>query len=525
MAYQSPYSQFDIRHRILIVGTGPAGLNAAQELRKLGFEGELIVMGDEPEGPYDRPACSKGLLTGHKRPEDVLVHVDPHFNITWKLGRRAVHCDLNWRYVEAHTGERIHFDGLVIATGCRPVVPVDWPDDEPGMHVIHGLPAAWKLRTEMRHARKVAVVGGGVTGCEVACAVRDMAREAVIVEPRPFLMGRAVGSVVGHMIAASHRMSGIELRSTGRVANVDRFRGRWRLTLKDSSTVEADIVVAAMGERPDVEWLAETGIDITDGVLCDGALRALMVDGTVAEGVVACGSLARWPNPRTGNTAKRVGQWIAAQEIGQAAARALLAGGRPMPTVSILPRYWSHQLGLRIEVCGDLDANAEIQVAEMRPGRRDAAKAGVVTTYTRRGRLVGAVAVNSPRAFTTMARMMLLDEPTVLPPLGPGDVPVSPAVAVGGGYPEPYYESARYSSPPAQYQGEQYRYPSSPAPYQSREQYPSSPAPYQGAPYQGGGQYPPAQYRDYPPPGPYPPEQYYDPYYDDGRRGYLAAAR
>jgi NADPH-dependent 2,4-dienoyl-CoA reductase/sulfur reductase-like enzyme len=479
--YAPGYLQFDIRHRILIVGTGPAGLAAAQELRSMGFDGELIIMGDEPEGPYDRPACSKGLLTGHKRPEDVLVHVDPDFNITWKLGRRAVSCDLNRRYVEAHTGELIHFDGLVIASGCRPVVPVDWPDNEPGMHVIHGLPAAWKLRRDLRDARKVAIVGGGVTGCEVACGVRELARKAVIVEPRPFLMGRAVGSIVGHMIAKSHEYSGIGLHSSGRVANVDRHRGRWRLMLKDSSTVDADIVVAAMGERPDVEWLEGTGLDISDGVLCDGALRALMVDGTVAEGVVAAGSLARWPNPRTGYAPKRCGQWIAAQEMGHAAARALLAGNRPLPYVSVLPRYWSHQLGLRIEVCGDLDTNAEIHVAEMRPGRKDAAKAGVVTTYTREGRLVGAVAVNSPRAFTDMARMMLLDEPTVLPALGPADIPVSPAI------PDPQYGR------------------------------PYSGAPHYGRPYSGPPQLGPAP-RSGPPQPRYYDDPRYDPrYYDDPR--------
>lgn len=404
------FVDFDIRHRILVVGSGAAGTAAATELRRLGFQGELTVMGDELEGPYDRPACSKGILTGHQRPSDVTVHVDPDLDITWKLGRRAMNADLGNRFVEAHTGERAYFDGLVIATGSRPVVPMTWPDDEPGMHVLHGLTAAWDLRRDLRAARRVAVVGGGVTGCEVACAVRELAREAVIIEPHPYLMGRAIGQLVGGLVAQSHERAGIETRLGRRVSGVDRRRGYWRLTLDDASTVDADLVVATMGERPDVEWLDGTGLDLSDGVLCDPSLRAVG-----AEGVVAAGSLAKWPNPWTGGKPRRCGQWIAAQEQGQAAARSLLAGVRPAPAAALLPRYWSHQLGLRIEVCGELDPGAEVSVAERRPGSRNTAKSGVLATYHRGDRLVGAVAVNAPRAFTTMARMMLLDEPELSP--------------------------------------------------------------------------------------------------------------
>jgi NADPH-dependent 2,4-dienoyl-CoA reductase/sulfur reductase-like enzyme len=401
------FVEFDVRHRILVVGTGPAGIAAAQELRRLGFQGELTVMGDELEGPYDRPACSKGLLTGHQRPNDAMIKIDPNLDIIWKLGRRAVASDLQERVVQAHTGEMMHYDGLVIATGCRPVVPMDWPDNEPGMHVIHGLNAAWDLRRDLRQARRVAIVGGGVTGCEVACAVHEMARQAVIIEPRPYLMGRAVGTLVGGLIAESHQRHGIEMRLDRRVRTVDRHNGYWQLTLDDSSTVDADVVVAAMGERPDTEWLDGTGLDLSQGVVCDAALR---VAGT--EGVVAAGSLVAWPNPRNGDTKpRRCGQWIAAQEMGQGAARTLLAGDRPAPAVSLLPRYWSSQLGLRIQVAGDLDPKADIDVGEMRPGRRDAAMSGVMATYHRQNRLVGAVAVNAPRAFTNLARMMLLDEP------------------------------------------------------------------------------------------------------------------
>jgi NADPH-dependent 2,4-dienoyl-CoA reductase/sulfur reductase-like enzyme len=447
--------EFDVRHRILIVGTGPAGIAAAQEFRQLGFQGELTVMGDELEGPYDRPACSKGLLSGHQRPTDALIKVDDSLDITWKLGRRAVASDLANRVVQAHTGEMLHYDGLVVATGCRPVVPMDWPDNEPGMHVINGLSAAWDLRADLRQARRVVIVGGGVTGCEVACAVKEMAREAVIIEPRPYLMGRAVGTLVGGLIAQSHARHGIELCLDGRVSTVDRNQGWWQLTLSDGSTVAADVVVAAMGERPDTEWLENNGLDLSQGVTCDGALRVL---GT--QGVVAAGSLVAWPNPRNGDDKpRRCGQWIAAQEMGQTAARTLLAGDAPSPAASLLPRYWSSQLGLRIQVAGDLDAKADIEVSEMHPGRKDAAMSGVLATYHRDGRLVGVVAVNAPRAFTNLARVMLLDEPEV-PMVAPEWVSAEAAYEPE---PEPYAEqpasaqpAAGYAYDPRQYSDERY---------------------------------------------------------------------
>ena len=184
---------------------------------------------------------------------------------------------------------------------------------------------------------------------------------------------------------------------------------------------------ARWASGPTSTWLDGTGIDTSDGVLCDESLRVLDTNGSAVDGVVACGSIARWPNPRGNGKPQKVGQWIAAQEQGIGAARTLLAGGRPVPAVSILPRFWTHQGGLRIEVCGEVDPKADIEVHELRPGKKDPAKAGVLATYTRKGKLIGSVAVNAPRLFTNTARMMRLDEPsvTVLPPL---PAPVSPGV-------------------------------------------------------------------------------------------------
>jgi NADPH-dependent 2,4-dienoyl-CoA reductase/sulfur reductase-like enzyme len=303
--------------RILVVGAGRAGVAAAEELRRQGFGGEITVLCDEQDAPYDRPSCSKGLLNGNKRPKDAKMPVQDDLAIQWALGRKATYLDVENRAVVADTNEEFRYDGLVIATGARPLWPKGWPPKgEPGLHGLHGMSDAWELRRSLHRARRVAVVGGGLTGCEVACTVRTMARDCVLVDSKPQVMARALGEVVGRYVTEEVAKDGVELRLTRRVKRVDRGRkGRGVLVLDDGSEEEADLVVATIGEKPDTRWLADSGFDISDGVLCDEQLRVVG-----AEDVVACGTVARWPNLRYSTEPRRVGQWIMALEQGRAAA-------------------------------------------------------------------------------------------------------------------------------------------------------------------------------------------------------------
>jgi NADPH-dependent 2,4-dienoyl-CoA reductase/sulfur reductase-like enzyme len=456
--------------RILVVGGGRAGVATAEELRRQGFGGEIVVMCDEVDAPYDRPSCSKGLLSGKKRPRDARMPVQDDLAIQWDMGRHAVHLDPINRVVVADTNEEYRYDGLVIATGARPLWPEGWPRGEPGLHQLHGLADAWKLRNSLQRAKRVAVVGGGLTGCEVACTVRSLARECVLIDSKQQVMSRPLGEVVGRYVTEEVAKDGVELRLGRRVRRLERRRRGWILVLDDASEVEADVVVATIGERPDTRWLASSGFDVSDGVLCDENLRVVG-----AEDVVAAGTVARWPNLRYSTKAKRVGQWIMALEQGRAAAAALLRSDHPARPAALVPRFWSEQFGLRIQVCGEVptDGSAEMTVSRQRPGRRDTAKAGVLIGYHRNGEQIGLVGVNAVRAFTTTARMMLAAPPTLVdqeyhgPPMlaagpahvpvqggrlaiGPGPVPLSPVpreqIAIEAA-PGPAYD---YGAPPAQ---------------------------------------------------------------------------
>jgi NADPH-dependent 2,4-dienoyl-CoA reductase/sulfur reductase-like enzyme len=394
--------------RILVVGTGAAGLAAAEELRRLDFTGEITMLGGEKDAPYDRPACSKALLNGHARPKDIKIPIPPGLNLNWKLGRRAIDLDPIARRVTADSGEVIPYDGLVIATGGRAVMPKGFPEGAPGLHMLYTVDHAWGVRRELRNAERVAIIGGGLTGCEVACTVTQLAREAVLIDSKMHVMDRAVGETIGQLITDDHLHHGIEMRLGRRVKDLQQQQGRWRLTLDDGSYVNADMVIVTAGERPDTAWLDNSGLDNSDGVLCDESMRVVG-----AEGIVAAGVVARWPNLRYSSKPVRPGQWIAAIEHGQAAAYALLAGQEAeLPPVTVLPRFWSQQNKLRIQVCGQIGGpQNEVEVSELRPRRKDKAASGVLASYYTNGRLTGVVAVNAPHPFTSVTRALLAIPP------------------------------------------------------------------------------------------------------------------
>jgi NADPH-dependent 2,4-dienoyl-CoA reductase/sulfur reductase-like enzyme len=389
--------------RIVIVGGGRAGLAVAEEARELGFNGELVLLSEEPEMPYDRPACAKGILSGRQRPSDVRLPVSHGMNIDWRLGRRAVHLDAVNRYVYTDTDEEFRYDGLVIASGSRPALPGHWPVAEPGFHVLYDLAGAWALRQELRAARRVAIIGGGLSGCETACAVRTMARDCVVIDGHRGVMNRAIGAVASEYVTDEVARDGVQLRLGRRVSHVERSRRGWLVALDDGSDVTADVVVATLGEKPNTEWLRSTpGLDVSDGVLCDESLRVLGADG-----IVAAGTVARWPNARYPAAPARCGQWIAALEQGRSAARTLLAGDHPAAPAAILPRYWSDQFGLSIQVVGRLPTDSEVTLTQLRPNRRDVARSGLLVSYSEEGMLVGVVAVNAPHAFSGITRAMM----------------------------------------------------------------------------------------------------------------------
>jgi NADPH-dependent 2,4-dienoyl-CoA reductase/sulfur reductase-like enzyme len=372
----------------VVVGASLAGLRAAEELRRLGFDGRLVMIGAEPHLPYDRPPLSKELLAGEWEPPEVALRKQPYDDLAfdWRLGRRAEHLDAQARTVTLDDGETIEFEGCVVATGARPRTLPDTPD-LPGIHVLRTLDDCLAIRAELEAKPRVVVVGAGFIGAEVAATCRRRHLDVTVLEALPSPMVRGLGPMLGDVLAGMHREHGVDLRTGVGVAG---FEGRDRVErvwLDDASSVDADVVVVGVGVVPDTDWLESSGLALDNGVVCDETLSA-------APGVVAAGDVCRWPNPLFDGEPMRLEHWTNAAEQGVAAGRRLLADDDATEPFAPVPFVWSDQYDVKIQVAGHVRGDDRVEVVD---GSIDDRR--FVAAVGRAGRLVGAVAFSRPRVL------------------------------------------------------------------------------------------------------------------------------
>jgi NADPH-dependent 2,4-dienoyl-CoA reductase/sulfur reductase-like enzyme len=337
--------------RVVVVGAGAAGLRAAESLRRSGWAGDLVVAGAEPRLPYNRPPVSKELLAGRVAPDALTLRVARAAkDADWRPGRRVDGADLGARTVTLDGGDVLAWDGLVVATGLRPR-RLDLPGPSVGRHLLRTVDDAVRLRADLRPGGRLVVLGAGFVGCEVAAVARGLGVEVDVVAPETAPVERALGAALGSWLRRRHEAHGVRFH-LGRVPVAldggDRVRS---VLLDDGTELRADAVLEAVGSVPNTEWLAGSGLDLADGVLCDGLLRA----GGRAD-VVACGDVARFPNPVLGPAPRRVEHWTWATETGRRAGRTLAEGllgvpgdGTPFAPV---PSFWSDQYDVQLQAFG-----------------------------------------------------------------------------------------------------------------------------------------------------------------------------
>jgi NADPH-dependent 2,4-dienoyl-CoA reductase/sulfur reductase-like enzyme len=377
--------------RTVIVGASLAGVRAAEELRKKGYDGDLTMVGGEPEfPPIDRPTLSKELLAGELTLEQAQLRVRP-FEVTTLLGRVATRLDLAARTVELEDESLVPFDSLVIATGTSPrLLPVS--EVAGGVHVLRTAEDCLAIRSALREVRRVVVVGAGFVGCEVAATCREMGVEVTVVEPLETPLQRAFGPGAGTLVAELHRRNGVDLRLGVAVTDVIEGRGPdgsptvRAILLSDGEELACDLLIVAIGVVPATDWLEGSGLLLEDGVVCDATCNALDIDGAAVPGVVAAGDVARWHHP-VFQRLVRVEHWTNAVEQGRHAAWTLLAPHAPEPYAAI-PFFWSKQYGQLIQFVG-LPGPEEVELAPSGNSR--------VITYSEGGRLTGALIVNGAR--------------------------------------------------------------------------------------------------------------------------------
>ena len=301
----------------------------------------------------------------------------------WRLGRRAVGLDVASRTVALDNGSEVAADGILIATGARcRELPTGGLD---GIYTLRGLDDCLAIRAELEAApQRVAVVGAGFIGAEVAATARGRGLEVTVIEALPVPLGRILGDEVGTVCAEVHRDHGVDLRLG---VGVDSFDGRGRVervNLSDGTSVEADVVVVGIGVIPNTEWMEGSGLTVDNGVVCDETCLA-------APGIAAAGDVARWPNRLFGET-MRVEHWDNAIEQGQHAVRRLMATDDEAQPYTPVPWFWSDQYDRKIQLAGRARPDDEVRIITGSTEERRFA-----ALYGRAGRLVGVLGFNRPR--------------------------------------------------------------------------------------------------------------------------------
>lgn len=380
--------------RIVVVGASLAGLRAVEALRRRGYAGRITWVGEEVHAPYDRPPLSKQLLLGTFDAEKLKFRRKQGFEelqLDMRLGVRAEALAPDCDRLHLSDGSSLDFDALIIATGARArTLPGKLP--ERGVHVLRTLDDGFALREALvAGPRRVAVVGGGFIGLEVASACRALDLPVTVVEQAGIPLARLLGDEMGRAVVGLHERHGVEIRSgvgVEAVLGTDQVHG---VQLSGGERLEADLVVVGVGVVPNVEWLEGSGVDVGDGVLCDERCA------TSRGNVVACGDVARFPNGRFA-VEQRIEHWTNAVEMSAAAVNRLL-DGPDAEAFQPVPYVWSDQHDVKIQFAGHAASADSVAVLE---GSAEDGK--LVALYGRAGRLTGVVAWNSPARLIRFRR-------------------------------------------------------------------------------------------------------------------------
>jgi 3-phenylpropionate/trans-cinnamate dioxygenase ferredoxin reductase subunit len=368
--------------RVVIVGASLAGATTAVTLRRLGFPGQIVLIGDEPHPPYERPALSKAYLAGEVDVENLLVHPPgtyTEFGIELRSGSTATALDVPRRTVRLSSGEQLPYDVVVLATGSTNIRPPIPGMNLAGVHQLRRLEDADRLSAGLRSARSMVVVGMGFIGCEVAATARGYGVDVTMVDRLSGPLVGPLGPVLSGYVRQWHEDHGVSLR-TG--VDVAAFEGGDRVEavrLADGSLLPAELVVVGVGVRPATDWLADTGLHLVRG--------AVSVDDSGRAGaahVYAAGDVAAVRENAAG-VHRHLEHYRSAIDQAARVAHAVLE--LPLPPAA--PSwFWTEQYEHILHLAGDLD------------GARMSVRENPFTAFfTRNSTLSGIVTIDNPREF------------------------------------------------------------------------------------------------------------------------------
>jgi 3-phenylpropionate/trans-cinnamate dioxygenase ferredoxin reductase component len=364
----------------VIVGAGMAGGKAAETMREEGFDGRVVLIGAEPERPYERPPLSKDYLRGESERAGVYLQDDPSWyeqhEVQLRTSASVESLDVGERAVLLKGGERIDYDALLLATGAEPKRLAVPGADLEGVHVLRTLDDCDALRGVLDRGGRLVVVGAGWIGCEVAASARQRGMEVAVIEPQSVPLERVLGSELGAFYRDVHLEHGVVMRLGTGVEAIEGAGRVERVRASDGTMLEADAVLIGVGVAPRT-GLAEGVLDVDDGILVDAGLRASV------EGVFAAGDVANHDHPLLGRL--RVEHWANALEQGPAAARAML--GQEV-SYDRVPYFFSDQYDVGMEYAGHSRPDDEVVF------RGDPATREFIAFWLRDGRVAAGMNVN-----------------------------------------------------------------------------------------------------------------------------------
>ncbi len=370
---------------VVIVGAGAAGIVAADTLRRDGYEGRLTIVDSDRDAPVDRPNLSKDYLAGSAPVEWVSLRPPDFFRergIDARIGRRAAALDLRSRRVKLDDGSELPFDALLLATGASPVqLPLPASDRLP-LRTLRTLADSRAIIADAERAgagARAVVVGASFIGLEVAASLRARNLEVDVVAPEARPLERILGSELSRVVQAVHEEHGVVFHLGTKPVGIDGDQ----VVLDTGERLFAQVAVAGVGVRPNVELAERAGLQVDRGVIVNEYLEADV------PGVFAAGDMARYPDARSGMPI-RIEHWVAAERQGQAAARNILGAREPF---SAIPFFWSAHYDLTLNYLGHAESWDAIEIEGDLPAR-DAS-----VSFRVAGRTLAVVTIGRDRAL------------------------------------------------------------------------------------------------------------------------------
>lgn len=378
---------------IVIVGAGQAGGACAVELRKKGYEGPVVLLGDEPHIPYKRPPLSKTYLAGEAKLESLYVMQAPNLEkagIECRSGVRVERIDREGKRVLLDNGEELAYGKLVLATGGR-ARPLPIPGaDAPNVFLLRTIADVDRIRPHCQAGRRVAIVGGGFIGLEAAAVATKLGLEVTVLEGLPRVLSRVTAPEVSAFFEREHRAAGVDLRTD---VSVTAFEGEPEadtVVLSDGTRIPADFVIVGIGLIPNTGLAEEAGLEVDDGIVVDEYTRTSDPD------ILAVGDCSNHPNTLFDRRV-RLESVQNAMEQGRAAAANLAGQETPYATV---PWFWSDQYDLKLQMAG-LSVGYDRKVMRGDPDTRSFSM-----FYLRDGTVIAADSVNRAKDFMMAKKLV-----------------------------------------------------------------------------------------------------------------------